>query len=193
MNRFRIRLASLALLAVAACGDAAAPVRSASVRQVLTGTAESVEFESSATRQELFRELVKMSQAESGHPVQPALFPVLQNGEFVAAPGLDGRADLLATPNSGDGGASAQLLFPGDAIRRWAQDRRESLQGLSEREAAELVARSLLAQWGIASNSPVEVDRADGAPYAAAYVDGILRINPTFLYLAFSASASATP
>jgi hypothetical protein len=30
----------------------------------------------------------------------------------------------------------------------------------------------------------VQVDKASGAPYAVAYVDGILRINPAFLYMA---------
>ena len=36
----------------------------------------------------------------------------------------------------------------------------------------------------------VRVERASGVPYAAAYVDGVLRINPAFLYLAAAASGS---
>lgn len=50
------------------------------------------------------------------------------------------------------------------------------------------MARSLLSQWGIGQDGRIAVDRATGAPYAAAYVDGILRINPSFLYLATAIS-----
>jgi len=34
---------------------------------------------------------------------------------------------------------------------------------------------------------PVQVDRAAGAPYAAAWVDGALRLNPAFVLLAAAA------
>ena len=33
---------------------------------------------------------------------------------------------------------------------------------------------------------------ASGAPYAVAYVDGILRINPAFLYLAAASGPAST-
>ena len=65
-----------------------------------------------------------------------------------------------------------------------------SFQGLSEREASELVARSLLFTWGVRPDGPVKVVRAAGAPYAAAYLDGVLRLNPAFVYMA---SAPSTP
>ena len=69
----------------------------------------------------------------------------------------------------------------------WPTDRRDSLGGLSEREAAELVARSLLSGWKVDdAQQTILVDRAAGAPYAAAWVDGILRVNPSLLYLAAS-------
>jgi hypothetical protein len=96
---------------------------------------------------------------------------------------------------SWDAGGGIQLEFNARAGERWPEDRREGLQGLSEREAAELVARTLMAHWGIHPEGTVQVDRASGAPYAVAYVDGILRINPAFLYLAAAygpASMSAT-
>ncbi len=192
MNRFSLFLLLVGAASISACGEAApssavAATRGSTVRQFLTGTPESIEFESPSTRQELFRELVKLSQAEAGAAAQPLLFPVLRDGVFVAAPGLDGRSDLLSVA---DAGAALQLTFPNEAGRAWAEDRRDSLQGLSEHEAAELVSRSLLNQWHVEPTSPVEVDRADGAPYAAAYVEGILRLNPSFLYLAVSAGST---
>ncbi len=116
------------------------------------------------------------------------LFPILQNGTSVAAPGFDAKADLLQA----EGGALA-LAFEGRVGERWPEDRRESLQGLSEREAAELVGRSLLARWQIAPAGKIQVDRAPSAPYAAAYVDGILRINPSFLYLVASTGLPSAP
>jgi hypothetical protein len=39
----------------------------------------------------------------------------------------------------------------------------------------------------------VRVDRALGAPYAAAYVDGVMRVNPAFLYLAAAAGDAPSP
>jgi hypothetical protein len=141
-----------------------------------------LEFESPSTRLELYREVARLSTVESGQAAQAlVLFPISQSGELVAAPGFEARTDLLQSP---DAGAPLQLSFDGRAGERWPEDRRESLQGLSEREAAELVARTLLAHWKIDPAGVVQVDRASGAPYAVAYVDGILRINPAFLYMA---------
>ena len=67
---------------------------------------------------------------------------------------------------------------------RWPLDRRESLQGLSEREAAEIIARSLAIRWGLRPRAALRVERAASAPYAAAYAEGVLRLNPALLYLA---------
>jgi hypothetical protein len=151
-------------------------------RQALTNPPEVLEFETPSTRQELFREVARISESEAGQTAHaPVLFPITQGGELVAAPGVEARTDLLQSP---DAGARLQLSFDGRAGERWPEDRRESLQGLSEREAAELVARTLLDHWRINPAGVVQVDRASGAPYAVAYVDGILRINPAFLYMA---------
>jgi len=151
-------------------------------RQALTSPPELLEFESSTTRLELYREVARISETEAGQAAQAlVLFPISQSGELVAAPGFEVRTDLLQSP---DAGARLQLSFDGRAGERWPEDRRDSLQGLSEREAAELVARTLLSRWKIAPSGVVQVDRASGAPYAVAYVDGILRINPAFLYMA---------
>lgn len=152
-----------------------------SAQQALTQTAEFLEFETNVTRTELFRDVARASIAQAGH-TGPVMFPLQRNGELVAAPGFDVRADLLM---SADAGPGLQLSLEG----RWSEDRRDAFQGLSEREAAELVARSLLNLWGISANGPVLVERAAGAPYAAAYLDGILRVNPSFVYMAAAPAA----
>ncbi len=174
----------LSLVALTGCGVGGAPVRaSLGARQALTSPPELLEFESPSTRLELYREVARISETEAGQAAQAlVLFPISQNGELVAAPGFEARTDLLQTP--ADAGARLRLSFDGRAGERWSEDRRESLQGLSEREAAELVARTLLARWRISPSGVVQVDKASGAPYAVAYVDGILRINPAFLYMA---------
>lgn len=175
-------LLSLSLLTTA-CDGTGAPVRSSlTARQALSSSPEVVEFEAPAVRLELFRDIARQSEMQAGQSAQGvALFPIIQGNEFVAAPGFEPRADLLQPPDAGSG---LQFVFDARTGDRWPEDRRESLQGLSEREAAELVARTLLALWGIQPEGAVRVDRAAGAPYAVAYVDGILRINPAFLYLA---------
>jgi hypothetical protein len=182
----------LSVFVLTACGGAGAPVRtSLSARQALTGSPEALEFEPASTRLELYREVARLSEQEEGQAAQAlVLFPISQDGELVAAPGFEARMDLLQAP---DAGGVLQLTFDGRTGERWPEERRDSLQGLSEREAAELVARTLLTHWQIALTGPVQVDRVSGAPYAVAYVDGILRINPAFLYLAAASGPASTP
>lgn len=159
-------------------------------RQALTGSPEALEFESASTRLELFREVARLSEQEAGRAAQAlVLFPITQNGELVAAPGFEARMDLLQAP---DTGGVLELTFDGRTGELWPEDRRDSLQGLSEREAAELVARTLLTHWQIQPAGPVQLERVPGAPYAVAYVDGILRINPAFLYLAAASGPAST-
>jgi hypothetical protein len=163
--------------------------RTLASRQALIGASEMVELQSPSLKLDMFRQIAVWSQLEAGRAAtSEAFFPIVQNGVVVSAPGLDVRADLLQAPDSGH---PLDLSFEGPG-ERWSTDRRDSLQGLSEREAGELVARSLLTQWGLHPSGTVQVDRATGAPYAAAYVNGILRINPSFLYLAAAASAAST-
>ena len=184
MSRVVSLLLCTAALALAACGDGSAPVRTLSARQALTLSAEAVEFEAPPARAELFREVARTSQLEAGRETSDkVLFPVIRDGRLHPAPGLDPRADLLQSP---DAGVPHHLLF--NRGETWPDERREALQGLSEREAAELVARSLLTHWGIGSDQPISVDRAAGAPYAAAWADGVLRLNPAFLYMAASSA-----
>lgn len=185
----RLLISAAVLVLTAACGQGTSmPTRAPSLSQTLTGTAEALEYETVPVRQELFREAARSSLQQAGQEASgPVLFPMLSEGRFFAAPGLDTRVDLLQAPFA-DAGAGLQLAFStrGD---RWMEDRRDSFQGLSEREAAELVARSLLFHWKISPTTPVVVDRAAGAPYAAAYLDGVLRINPAFVYLASAQAA----
>ena len=178
----RLLISSLAFLVLAACGGEALPNRAPSTSQALTGTAEWLEFEAPASRHELFRDVARTSQTQAGRRATgQMLFPMMVNGEFIAAPALDPRTDLLMSSDAG--GATIQLSFDSRADR-WSDDRRDSFQGLSEREAVELIARALIQQWGIATPDIVRVDRVAGAPYAAAYMDGILRVNPSFVYMA---------
>lgn len=183
MRRLLISV-TLPVLLAACGGGTISSSRVVSAQQALTQTAEFLEFETAVTRAELFRDVARASVAQAGR-TGPVMFPVLKNGELVAAPGIAPSIDLLM---SADAGAGLQLVLdgPGDA---WAVDRRDSFQGLSEREAAELVARSLLNLWGISSSGPIVVERAAGAPWAAAYIDGILRVNPSFVYMAAAPAA----
>ncbi len=164
-----------------ACGEVPGPVRSTSITasQALTGTAEWLEFETPAVRAQLFRDVARQSQEQAGQ-AGAVLFPHLVGEDFVAARGIDSKYDLLSAP---DGGAAIFLNFE-DRGERFSEDRRDAFQGLSEREAAELVARSLLNHWKMSPAEPVSVIRSAGAPYAAAWRNGELRINPAFVYMA---------
>ena len=166
---------------LSACGGV--PVRApTSARQALTQQPERLAEASRAQRAAWMEELLRASHAEAGQPASAqSLFPLLLGERAVSAPGLDLHADLLsASPVH-----PARIALDGRGV--WGEQREDALGGLSEREAAELVARSLLARWAIPAAVPVQVDRAAGAPYAAAWVDGVLRLNPAFVLLAASA------
>ena len=190
MRRIVWTLTAALCLGLTACGLGDASRNDVlAARQALTSASEMVEFETPAARLKMFTAMSNWSQVETGRVATPeAFFPIVQNGAVVCAPALDPQQDLFRAPDAGN---PLALAFdgPGD---RWAEDRRDSLQGLSEREAAEYVGRSLLSLWGLRPSGVVQVERASGAPYAAAYVDGILRINPAFLHMAAAASAAST-
>jgi len=176
-------LLALAVLVLAACGEVgmgAPPPSQPSVRQVLLEPPEQVEALPVQDRAELFRTLLRASGAGAPDGLL-ALFPVVQDGAVRAAPPLEGRLDLLDLT---DGGEPLVLNLDGALADSWPVERREALQGLSEREAAEIVARSLAMRWGLHPRAALRVERAAGAPYAAAYAEGILRLNPALLYLA---------
>lgn len=176
----RISLISLSLLVLTACGVGNGAASKVTTSQALTGTAEWLEFESPQVRIDLYRDVARRSAQETGaHGA--VLFPMLVEGEFIAAPALDMGSDLLGVTDAGT--LNVDLVFEngGDSF---AEDRREAFQGLSEREAAELIARSLITHWGLKPNGAVTVVRMPGAPYAAAWIDGQLRLNPSFVYMA---------
>ncbi len=173
----RFLLVSLLVLA-SACGLGTSSSRAPSVSQSLTSTAEWLEFEPVQVRVELFAEVVKLSAQQAGTR-GAVLFPLDQGGEFVAAPALAGDADLLAA----EAASAVELRFQSGG-EGFADDRRDAFQGLSEREAAEQIARSLLALWQVPVTGEVTVVRSAGAPYAAAWIDGELRLNPSFVYMA---------
>lgn len=64
----------------------------------------------------------------------------------------------------------------------WPRDPREALGGRSERELAGRVAAALALRAGLTGRP--EVERDVEAPYAAAVVEGQVRLNPALLYLA---------
>ena len=177
--RCRVLISALLGLTLAACGDLVSPAREQTARAALLQTPEQVELLAPSVRQELYRMVVRDSGQEQVGGAEEALslFPFVQNGELGTAPGLEGRGDLFEVPDAGD---PASLVFEGEP---WSDERRDSLQGLSEREAAELVARSLAGRWSLHPPGALRVYRADGVPYAAAYADGALRLNPVLLYL----------
>ena len=174
---------------LAACGGTNNSARTPALRWVLTSDAERLEFESQPLLADLFNEAVRGSRTEAASSTKStAPFLIIENGESAVAPGFDPHTDLLQSP---DAGQPAQLTFGDRGEGRWPESRRAALGGLSEKEAAEQVARSLLWLWGIQSDS-VLVVRAPNAPFAAAYTDdGTLRLNPAFLYMAAAASGIA--
>ena len=191
MRRVVLAIAVLGAFSLTACGGpGAAPARAPSASQALTSTAELLEFETTTTRQDLFREIARASQSQAGGAANGSvLFPMVQDGQVIAAPGFEARADLFQAP---DAGQPLELSFDGRG-ERWSDERRDSLQGLSEREAVELIARTLLSHWGIHPTGTVQVGRVSGTPYAVAYMDGMLRVNPAFVYLAASALVPQAP
>ncbi len=179
------RLLAIALIASSACGLGPLPHSQPTAAQALAQTAEFLEFEPMVTRSQLFRDVAKQSGQSTGPSAQP-LFPIVRQGVIEQAPAIDERIDLLQVS---DAGAKWNLSFESRARNGqspFSEDRREAYQGLSEREVADLVARTLLDHWKLGNENDVAitVERAPGAPYAVAFVDGVLRINPAFLYMA---------
>ncbi len=168
------------------CDQEALPARALTVGSALSGSPEQLELEPTAQRADLFRQVVQESTTESGQKAGAAvLFPLAKGEELLGAPALEAHADLMQSWDAGIGTA----LDLGSSADVWTDEPHEALQGLSEREAAALVASGLLQRWGIQAQGTVRVDRVMGAPYAAAYVDGVLRVNPSFLYLASAGTA----
>jgi hypothetical protein len=171
----RISLFVLSFAVLTSCGVGANTSRSLSTAQALTQPAEWLEFEAPQVRKELLADVLKTSTTQVGS-TGAVLFPVQRNGEFKAGPSLT-AVDLLGNTDSGD-------IHIVEISGQFSDDRREAFQGLSEREIAEQVARSLLAEWNISSKEIIRVARTPASGWAVAFVENELRINPAFLYLA---------
>lgn len=176
----------LVWLMLSACGGAPSTRSPVTARQALAQAPELLEESPGALRAAWRHELLRAAQSEAGQPASShSLFPLFLGEAALAAPALDARADLLAPAAT----PALRLSLDGRPGLGWSDERRDALQGLSEREAAELVARALLSRWGLPATVPVQVERAAFAPYAAAYVDGVLRLNPAFVLLAAAPDA----
>jgi hypothetical protein len=182
------RVCAIASLALVSCGFGALPVSHPTAAQSLVQTAEFLEFESPSTRVQLYRDLAKLSAESAASRSQP-VFLILRQGVVERAPALEASVDLLQAPDAGARFELELVSRTRSVQTAFSEDRREAYQGLSEREVAELVARSLLERWKVADSNAIAVERAPGAPYAAALIDDVLRINPALLYLAAARSA----
>ena len=176
-------LISLFLLSLFAC-ESAIP-QSRSLDKLLSDQVELLGDISSAKRTELYNETVRRSNQEAGRP-GASLFLIFTDGGFRAAPGLNPGKDLLTGL---DAGSRPTIVF--DESNPFSEERRETYGGLSEKEAAEFVTLALLQAWGLNDLPSVKVVRTPSSGYAAAYVDGVLRLNPSFLFVA-TAPRSAT-
>ena len=108
----------------------------------------------------------------------PVVFPVEREGHLKAAV-LPTAAELLA----GD----PELVELDGSADPWPVDPHEVLGGASERELAARIAGALAAGAGLVGRPPVERDLE--APYAAAIVEGQVRLNPALVYLAAASSS----
>jgi hypothetical protein len=168
-----------------ACGESVPAVSSPpSLEKALVSPSGMLEYELSSTRQALWEELLAQAQEQATHPshAQP-LFPIFMSTGFVAK---EGPAELLHCFEA----EALELVLKWDERREsWSDIPREDWRGLSERELARCLALSLLTQWQI--KGEVSLQKVPRSPYAAAYVEGSLRLNPAFVSLAAAALESA--
>jgi len=162
-----------------ACGESVPAVSpSLSLEKALVSPSEMLEYESLLARQTLWEELLSQAQVQALGPshVQP-LFPIFTTTGFVAK---EGPAELNCLKES------PELVLKWDERRAaWNDAPKEEWRGLSERDIARCLALSLLAQWQI--KGEVSLQKVAKSPYAAAYVEGSLRLNPSFVSLAAAA------
>jgi hypothetical protein len=160
------------------------------LRAALFASAEELSVTPDSDRSKLYDELVAVASDEASRqePDAPVLFPVATDQRVVAAP-FSPNLDLLKPP------ADAPDVELVDTPERWSAEPQPGLMGATERGTAIDVSRSLLAEWHVTNH--VLVVRAPAVPFAAAFVDGQLRLNPALLYLAVAhavpAESSAPP
>ncbi len=161
--------------------------------QALTGTAEWLEFEAPPYAQPSCS-ASRPKPSRSSRPARPGpvLFPMVHDGEFVAGPALDPQARPAPAPDAGARSAGSPSTA---AATSSSDDRRDAFQGLSEREAAELIARSLLQHWGVQPTGPVVVDARHRSAVRRRLGGRHPALNPSFVYhgLRRRAVAPSTP
>jgi hypothetical protein len=178
-----VGVAALALSA-AACGpEASVGFSPGSARDALGASVEALEFTSEPRRARLYEQLEAQARAQAGVQLADglAVFAIERGGVLVASElpaaeelisGAPGRVDLDRSPDP------------------WPVEPRDGLGGLSERELAERAGAVFAARLELPADAPVIVERAAGAPYAAAFVHDRLRLNPALLYLAAARPAT---
>ena len=150
----------------------------------LVAAPDALEASTPVQRAQMFDEARSRSalQAQAQLFDGPVVFPIEREGHLVAAP-LPTAGELLA-------GAPDAVDLDGSADP-WPTDPREALGGASERDLAARVAAALASSAGLAGRPQVERDLE--APYAAAVVEGQIRLNPALLYLAAASEAPLAP
>ncbi len=174
-----------ALLLLAGCAPSSEPLELASVSEALSAGSEELDFASPAARARLFGLVEAQSriQAATPAPDSPAVFAVEVSSSLLPA--------VLPTAGALRAGSTAPVDL--DASEDpWPTEPRAGLSGMSEREAAR-AASSVLAEALSLGGRTLVVERATGAPYAAAWVERKLRLNPALLYLAAGAAQASPP
>jgi hypothetical protein len=180
-------------LIASACGPGVVVTTASSteLRAALYASSEELSVTPIADRSRLYDAMgaVASDEALRAERDAPVIFPMAVDQQIRAAP-FNPALDLLKPA------ANAPDVQVIDGQEKWSDEQEPGLLGASERDLAVLVSRSLLLQWNV--TGPVTVVRSSGFPYAAAFVDGQLRLNPAVLYLAVahaapSESSSAAP
>jgi hypothetical protein len=168
-------LAGAVALSVLGCGQGAASNSDQGSRaDALISSPEELGLASLEVRAVFFEEVRSQSdqQARALQPDDLALFAVDRKEGLVPA-ALPAAHELLA------GSSNSRVR----CAEGWPIEPREELGWHSELDLAEKAAAALAMAAGI-SDSPIVVERAPEAPYAAVFVEGRLRLNPSLLYLA---------
>lgn len=172
-------------VALFACGPGEAPwVRLDTPRNALASAPEELDLTSSEVRARLYGELLRQSEAQARAELtdEPAWFAVAREHQLVAR--------TLPFALFAGGPATVDVESSQDP---WPDEPRASLGGLSERDLAIRAGATFVRVLRIPPAEPVIVERAPGAPFAAAWLEGRLRLNPALIYLAAGAEFSTQP
>jgi len=175
--------AVLLALGLMACGPGGPiPTGAETLQEALALGADVSDVASVSRRSLLYQEARAQSEAEARAELVdgPALFVVEREGRLFAMSLPSAQTLLLGANRDVDLESSAEA---------WPTEPRVGLKGESEKSLAARVGSALIMTAGLCEG-PIVVERESGAPYAAAFVQGRLRLNPVLLYLA---SASEEP